>query len=184
MKIRKYETRDKAACRRICSECATGLKEGEGYREASFALYCDLYTDYESGSCFVAVNDYDEPVGYAFCAPDPVRYNETFKSVYGKKLMLTAPDVWLTQTLIAKKLLKIAGEYPARIVLNVLPAGQRMGIGGALRAKLAEYLAAEGVKGVVALCPAKNVRATGFFEKSGFTEYKKVYGYKVYTLKI
>lgn len=184
MKIRKYEARDKAACRRICSECAAGLKEGDGYREADFALNCDLYTDYGSEGCFVAVNDYDEPVGYAFCAPDPVRYNETFKSVYGKKLMFTAPDVWLTQTLIAKKLLKIADEYPARIVVNVLPAGQRMGIGGALKAKLAEYLAAEGVKGAYAPVPAKNRKAVSFFEKNGFTEYKKFYGYKVYTLKI
>lgn len=180
MKIRKYEARDKAACRRICSECAAGLKEGESYREADFALYCDHYTDFESGSCFVAVNDYDEPVGYAFCAPDMGRYNEIFRSAYGRKLMLTAPDVWLSQTLLKKKLLKIAEFYPARTVFNVLPAGQRMGIGGALKAKLKEYLAEQGVKGFFALCPAKNVKAAGFFEKNGFKEYKKFFGYKIY----
>ena len=180
MKIRKYEARDKAACRRICSECAAGLKEGDGYREADFALNCDLYTDYGSEGCFVAVNDYDEPVGYAFCAPDMVRYNEMLKTAYGKKLMLTAPDVCLTQTLIAQKLLKIADEYPARIVVNVLPAGQRMGIGGALATKLKEYLAEQGVKGFFALCPAKNLKAAGFFEKNGFKEYKKFFGYKIY----
>lgn len=184
MKIRKYEARDKAACREICSRCAFGLKEGAGYREANYALYCDLYTDYGSEGCFVAVNDYDEPVGYAFCVTDMKKYNAIFKTAYGKKLMLTAPDVWLTQTLIAKKLLKIADEYPARIVVNVLPAGQRMGIGGALKAKLAEYLAAEGVKGAYAPVPAKNRKAVSFFEKNGFSEYKKFYGYKVYTLKI
>lgn len=184
MKIRKYEARDKAACRRICSECAAGLKEGESYREAYFALNCDLYTDYGSEGCFVAVNDYDEPVGYAFCVTDMKKYNAIFKTAYGKMLMLTAPDVWLTQTLIAKKLLKIADEYPARIVVNVLPAGQRMGIGGALATKLKEYLAEQGVKGFFALCPAKNAKAAGFFAKAGFTLYKKLFGYAVFTIEI
>ena len=184
MKIRKYEARDKAACRRICSECAAGLKEGESYREAYFALNCDLYTDYGSEGCFVAVNDYDEPVGYAFCATDVKKFNEIFKTAYGKKLMLTAPDVWFTQTLIAKKLMKIADVYPARTVFNVLPEGQRMGIGAALKEALIGQLAAAGIKGAFALCPVKNAKAAGFFAKAGFTLYKKLFGYAVFTIEI
>ena len=184
MKIRKYEARDKAACREICSRCAFGLKEGAGYREANYALYCDGYTDNGSEHCFVAVNDYDEPVGYAFCATDVKKFNEIFKTAYGKKLMLTAPDVWFTQTLIAKKLMKIADVYPARTVFNVLPEGQRMGIGAALKEALIGQLAAAGIKGAFALCPAKNAKAAGFFAKAGFTLYKKLFGYAVFTIEI
>ena len=55
MRIRKYSFADKAACRDICLRCARGLKDGDGYREANYALYCDSFSSSQQAESQKAV---------------------------------------------------------------------------------------------------------------------------------
>lgn len=180
MRIRKYLFADKAACRDICLRCARGLKDGDGYREANYALYCDSFLDNGAEGLFVAVNDYDEPVGYVFSA-NVAEYVENFRNRYRKKLLFTAPDVLLAETVTERQLMKLKDEFPVLTVVNVRPEGQRIGIGGDLLKTLKDHLVAASVRGVVAVCPSKNTQACGFFVKNGFAERKKVFGYTFFT---
>ena len=155
-------------------------------RDALFAAYLDYYLDCESEFCFVAANDAGTPVGYVICAPDFKKYSERFfsnKLPYSAKLIKSDPGVWLAKKAETLLLKKTAAEYPAHLHIDILPEGQRIGIGTALVDALKEKLRAHGVPGVFLLCSAKNEKGVNFYRKYGFKELKKLPGSIVFGLK-
>ena len=142
MHIRQYRPSDKQALRRVCAVTAPAYST-DARRDALYAAYLDYYIDCEPEYCFVAATDADEAVGYVICAPDFKRYRESYFSKrlpYSAKLLKSAPDVWLSKRAEAMIVKKIALRYPAHLHIDILPEGQRMGLGTALIDKLREKL--------------------------------------------
>ena len=178
MKIRAYEPRDKEALRNICSKTAPSF-DTDKKRDALFAAYLDYYIDSEGEYCFVAVNEADIPIGYVISAPDYDRYNARFFSKelpYSGKLFRSDPRIWLSLKATAIFVRKLKKRYPAHLHIDILPEGQRMGIGTALVDRLREKLRSEGIPGVFLICGAKNEKGVNFYRKYGFKEIKKLPG--------
>ena len=184
MHIRQYRPSDKQALRRVCAVTAPAYST-DARRDALYAAYLDYYIDCEPEYCFVAATDADEAVGYVICAPDFKRYRESYFSKrlpYSAKLLKSAPDVWLSKRAEAMIVKKIASRYPAHLHIDILPEGQRMGLGTALIDRLREKLSSDGIPGVFLVCGASNVKGVGFYRKYGFEEVKKIPGSIVFAI--
>lgn len=185
MEIRQYRPEDKIALRRVCSVTAPAFSTDKE-KDALYAAYLDYYLDCESEYCFVAANDDGVPIGYVICAHDYGEYARRYFSrelPYSTKLLKSAPKVWLSKKAEAALTKKVAAEYPAHLHIDILPEGQRMGIGTALIDKLKEKLASSGIGGVYLVCSAKNEKGVNFYRKYGFKEVKKLPGSIVFGLK-
>ena len=175
MEIRPYQEKDRERMHKICFETSTGFNSEKG-KVVLYTMYCDYYINEEPESCFVAVNENDEAIGYIICAPDDERYQRIFKEKYAPilkkaslfKYLFHYAGEWYTKK--ARKL------YPAHLHIDILEEGQRKGLGTALVDTLVAYLKGKGVKGLHLGCSASNEKGVNFYRKYGFKEYDNKFG--------
>jgi len=181
--IRKFESRDREAVRRIfhdtalIGEPASVFFEGE---EAFSDALTSYFTDYEPQSCFVAESG-TQVIGCLMGAKDKVRAEKIFNAKIAPGLLRKA----FRDGLILKKknivfLLRclsdalrgrlfapdFAKEYPAILHINVGKGFRGQDVGGALMDSYLAYLKQEKVMGVhlATLSDA----AASFFKRQGF----------------
>ena len=181
--IRKYESRDRPAVRRIC--CDTALM---GEPSAIFfdddEIFADAltayFTDYEPESCLVAEQG-QTIVGYLIGAKDVKRMDKIFAGKIAVPLLIKALQ---RGALIRKKnvqfllrvfLSLIKGEfktpafskdYPATLHINITKECRMAGIGSKLINTYLDYLRAQEVKGVH--FATMSDKAGRFFSKLNF----------------
>lgn len=175
MEIRPYQPKDYERMHKICYETSSGFDSEDG-KKILYTMYCDYYINEEPESCFVAVNDDDEAVGYIICAPDDERYQRVFKEKYAptlKELSLFKYLFHYAGEFFAKKIRK---NYPAHLHIDILPEGQRQGLGTSLMDTLIAHLKGRGVKGVHLGCGASNQKGVNFYRKYGFKETPPFFG--------
>lgn len=166
-RVRRYSLRDKDSVRRLCLDnCDSELRDEKALASV-LCLYCDYYLDNEYESCFVAVDERDEVIGYLLCAPDFEKYKTVFGDVY-----VRAAEEYGAKAFVEAKMNMIpysmfSAEYPAHIHMDVAKAYQREGIGTRLLSSAKIDLAKNGVKGIMLVCGNDNETGKSFYEKSG-----------------
>ncbi|MBF0123520.1 MAG: GNAT family N-acetyltransferase [Candidatus Omnitrophica bacterium] len=181
--IRKYDARDRSMVRQIC--CQTALMGEPSViffdDDEIFADALTLYfTDYESGSCFVAEYE-NRVVGYLLGSNNMKRMDQ----MTVKKIVLPLLIKALRRgTLLHKKnmaflfhifLSLVKGEfkapiflidYPATLHINIIQEYRALGVGSKLIRAYLDYLKEEGAKGVHFATMSE--KACPFFKKNSF----------------
>ena len=181
--IRKYDSRDRSAVRRICCETAL-MGEPSAIFFDDDEIFADAltayFTDYEPESCFVAEYG-NNVIGYLLGAKDVRRMDKIFADKIAMPLFI---KVLRRGALIRKKNVKflsrvflslVKGEfktpvfskdYPATLHINVIKDCRVAGIGSKLINAYLEYLRAQAVKGVH--FATMSDKAGQFFKKQNF----------------
>lgn len=174
--IRKYRPEDKEAVRKICIETSAFDVNKKNMKRFLSLMYSDYYTTFAQGSCFVAVDEEENVVGYLLCATDFFAYHQCFKHFYqneidklGLKYALMSRNEILLHMLFAKK-------YPAHLHIDLTAACRRQGVGSRLIAALKEDLKEKGIHSVMLSCGASNTAAVRFYEKNGFKTVRNIVG--------
>lgn len=183
MKIRPYQQKDFDRMHKICFETSSGFESEKG-KVALFATYCDYYINEDAESCFVAVNDLDEAIGYVICAPDDKKYQRVFKEKYAPILKKASPIRYIFHVANEWLCKKIKKEYPAHLHIDILPEGQRQGLGTALIDRILTHLKENGVPGVYLVCGAGNEKGVNFYRKYGFKELAHKFGSVTFGIKL
>ncbi|RKN11119.1 GNAT family N-acetyltransferase [Streptomyces radicis] len=182
--IRGYAPGDLEALRDICVR--TGLVGGDAtghYADPAIlpAIFAEPYAAFDPGLVFVA-DDGTRAIGYVVATDDSVAFFERFAAEWAPALAErfpapegepATPDDELRDLLHhAGRMLVpgIAAGYPAHLHIDLLPEGQRRGLGRRLMDALFDALRARGVPGVhLGMSPA-NTNARAFYDRIGFTE--------------
>lgn len=181
--IRKYNSRDRSAVRRICCETAL-MGEPSAIFFDDDEIFADAltayFTDYEPESCFVAEYG-NNVIGYLFGAKDVRRMDKIFADKIAMSLFI---KVLRRGALIRKKNVKflsrvllslVKGEfkapafskdYPATLHININKKCRMTGIGSKLINAYLDYLRAQEVKGVH--LATMSDKAGQFFKKQNF----------------
>ncbi|MDD5129459.1 MAG: GNAT family N-acetyltransferase [Candidatus Omnitrophica bacterium] len=188
VKIRKFETKDRAAVRRIAhdtalmGESAALFFQGREVISDAFSLY---FTDYEPGSCFVAEAN-DQIVGYLIGAKNKLTAEAVFNCRIALPLFLKAlkSGIFLkikNLSFIFSCLLDLFRNgiktpdfncaYPATFHLNIKDGFRGQDIGAWLVRHYLDYLKAEGIHGVH--LATMSDRAANFFLAQGFQQLYK-----------
>jgi GNAT superfamily N-acetyltransferase len=191
--IRTCRPGDLAALREICVR--TGYRGGDAtgrYRDPQVlpAVYAEPYAVLASGIAFVADTG-EHVIGYIVGTADSAAFyaalrTEWLPTVAGR-FPAPAPDAPpddLDATIRRvlhhpERMLvpEIAARYPAHLHIDLLPEGQRRGLGRRLMNAYLDVLRQRGVPGVhLAMDPA-NTGARVFYERLGFTELPHPDGY-------
>lgn len=175
--IRKAALKDLDACRHICIETAMWSDiSKESVRRYLTKSFCDPYIEHFIDSCFIA-EDTEGVFGYIICAPDYGRYSKVVDKYYSAGAKKS-----FFQRL--KKLLSLSSEkkrverYPAHLHINILPRGQKRGVGKALMKALFSELQGLNVEGIHLGVDGRNKNAMSFYEHLGFKRTDKAaWGY-------
>lgn len=169
MDIRKVQEKDRENLRQVCIETSAFVLKNETDEKVLTLLYIEPYMDTEPDSCFVAVDENDEAVGYIACAPDFDRYKKNFMQSHFKQIWklkpFTAFKRWV-EFLIDAPLKK---KYPAHLHINLFASHQKMGLGTKLVDALYAHLKEIGVPAVYLRCGKNNKKGMNFYKKYGFT---------------
>jgi GNAT superfamily N-acetyltransferase len=181
--IRKFNVHDRLDVRRI--SCETAFLENAGRSLFDSEILADsltlYFTDYEPGSCFVAV-DNDRVVGYLTGASDIAMMNRIimrriapgliFKALRKGIFLRENNNIFLLNLLMSY----IKGEFfmpdfskkfPAILHINIDKNHERQGVGSRLIGQYLNFLRTKGVFGVH-LCTISE-RGKTFFMKQGFS---------------
>ena len=181
--IRKYDSRDRAAVRRIC--CGTALMgEPSSIFFDDDEIFADAltsyFTDHEPESCFVVEYD-NNVIGYLFGAKDARRMDKIFANKSAMPLLIKAlrrgvffrknnvkflSRVFLSLVKGEFKTPDISKDYPATLHINITKEYRTAGIGSQLINAYLDYLRAQEVKGVH--LATMSDKAGQFFKKQNF----------------
>ncbi|MDT0269204.1 GNAT family N-acetyltransferase [Streptomyces sp. DSM 44915] len=182
--VRGYRPTDRAALEDICVRTAHAGADATGhYREPEIfpAIFATPYAVLEPELTFVADNG-ERAVGYIVGTADSTRYYAEFRerwlpTVADRFPAPTPPfagaDDGLRHLLHhAEDMLvpEIAAEYPAHLHIDLLPEGQRQGLGRRLMTAFTDALRARGVPGLHLSMNPANTNARAFYDRIGFTE--------------
>ena len=181
--IRKYDSRDRPAVRRICCETAF-LGEPSAVFFDDDEIFADAltayFTDYEPELCFVAEYD-NKVIGYLIGAKDVRRMEKIFVGKIAIPLLIKALR---RGALISKKNMKflarillslVKGEfktpvflkdYPATLHINIIKEYRAAGVGSKLINAYLDNLRALGIMGVH--FATMSDKASQFFSKLNF----------------
>jgi len=187
-RIRKFETKDRAAVRQIAhdtalmGESAALFFQGQEVISDAFSLY---FTDYEPGSCFVAeVNG--QVVGYLIGARKKICAEAVFNGQIALPLFLKAlkdgiflniKNIIFILSCLRDLLINgiktpdFSSKYPATFHLNIQNGFRGRDLGSGLIAAYLTYLRAEKIAGVH--LATMSDQAAKFFSACGFSQLYK-----------
>ncbi len=189
--IRKYRDRDREAVRKICLDTAV-LGEPVDVlfddRDIAADILISYYTDFEPGSCFVAVSG-EKVIGYlAGCVDFSRRRRAMLLSIIPRVLaraasrsVLFRKKTFLLGKSFAPALIRgefrrpdFSIDYPASLHINVETGFRGRGVGPGLLDEYVNYLRVKKIKGV--MLETKSRKAAKFFESAGF---KVLYSHRI-----
>ena len=168
--IRPYRDGDCPYVQKICIETAgSRFVKTPRKQRAAAAAFCRYFIERCPETCFVAVNESDEPVGYILCTPTFGRWCRYAPEQFG----VGFPYAFLWSLGSMSGAVPYLKNYPAHLHINLLPPYQRMGLGRKLMQTLEEALRQRNCPGV-SLCLGKdNHGAQLFYESCGFKKLGK-----------
>jgi len=167
-RIRKYSLRDKDSIRKICLDNANLPERDNNTLSATLLMYCDCYLENESGTCFVAVDEKDEVIGYLLCAPDYERFSEVYNRDYLPKAFEYGTKAYVDAKMNMMSYAMYKTMYPAHFLLNVEKAYQRQGIGTKLVEMMKKDLLTKTINDVITIVREDDEAGIAFCEKNGF----------------
>lgn len=166
--IRKYQSKDKEAVRKILVETSRLPNKTETDIKLLQVLYNDYYIECEPEHCFVAVNEEDEAVGYIICAADYKTFFKRFMKFYMPDLKELGMKYYIQGFMDIMGHALYAKKYPAHLHINVLNVCQGQGTGTKLMDSLKNELKSNGINGLMLSCAADNDGAIRFYKRNGF----------------
>ena len=180
--IRPYEPGDLADLHDICIR--TGLAGGDAtghLRDPDIlpVLFAAPYAEFDPGLVFVADNG-KRVIGYIVGAADSTayyarlrdrwlpRYAERFPAPAGPPGDLDELFADLLHRSEQMLIPEIAADYPAHLHIDLLPEGQRQGLGRRLMNAYVDALRQRGVPGVHLTMSVENTNARAFYDRVGF----------------
>jgi GNAT superfamily N-acetyltransferase len=180
--IRKFESKDRDAVRRISCETAFQEADRQGFIDDDEVLADALtvyYTDYEPESCFVAVA-HDQVIGYIIGTKNVARMERIFSKQILPKLLIKAfkrgfflkSKTWRLFFNVIKSGLKgefyaphFSAEYPAMLHINIDKDYRGRQVGKRLINCYLEFIKYQGIAGVHFGTVSEGAKA--FFLKAG-----------------
>jgi ribosomal protein S18 acetylase RimI-like enzyme len=183
--IRPYKQVDRNAVREIAYETSQRASDGSPLltdRQLLADILTTYYTDYEPGSCWVAVQN-GKVIGYLSGCTNTARYNRLIALRVLPATVISAVargTLWRLETrrmfnaLLRTAFARFRGDkvdlepYPAHLHINLSSAARGRGLGRKLVDRFLEMLIELKVAGVHASVRADNEAALGFFMHMGF----------------
>ncbi len=182
--IRPYEPGDLDDLYDICKR--TGLTGGDAtghFRDPEIlpVLFAAPYAEFDPGLVFVADNG-KRAIGYIVGAADSPAYYAELRARwlprYAERFPApTGPPGDMDEVIAdllhhAERMLipEIAEDYPAHLHIDLLPEGQRQGLGRRLMHTFFDALRQRGVPGVHLSMNVANTNARAFYDRIGFTQ--------------
>jgi len=166
--IRKYDSRDRPAVRRICCETAF-LGEPSAVFFDDDEIFADAltayFTDYEPELCFVAEYD-NKVIGYLIGAKDVRRMEKIFVGKIAIPLLIKALRILLSLVKGEFKTPVFLKDYPATLHINIIKEYRAAGVGSKLINAYLDNLRALGIMGVH--FATMSDKASQFFSKLNF----------------
>ncbi|RCK60254.1 N-acetyltransferase [Microbacterium sorbitolivorans] len=140
-------------------------------------IYLLPYLDRHPDLAFVAENDAGRAVGYIIGTDDTDAFDAWFARTWwpSRRATYSGSANPRQRELVAVADARRAGSafanvYPAHLHIDLLPETQGKGMGRMLIARLADALAARGVRGLHAVASSDNAGAVAFYPRLGFVE--------------
>lgn len=182
--VRRYRPADREALADVCVRTAHAGGDATGrYREPEIfpAIFATPYAELEPDLVFVA-DDGERAIGYIVGTADSTRFYAAFRERWLPTVAdrfpaptppVHGPDDGLRYLLHhAEEMLvpEIAAEFPAHLHIDLLPEGQRQGLGRRLMSTFVAALRERGVPGLHLSMNPANTNARAFYDRIGFTE--------------
>lgn len=167
-RVRRYSLRDKDSIRKLCLDNCDLENRSEENLSAVLLMYCDYYLECEQNTCFVAVDEKDEVIGYILCAPDFEIYKERFNKDFRTEAINYGIENYVAAGMNMIPYSMYKDLYPAHFHIDVASDYRRQGIGTKMLAILKKELSASGIKGIMCVCGENNESGIAFYEKNGF----------------
>lgn len=167
-RIRRYSLRDKDSIRKICLDNAKteGLEEND--LSNLLLMYCDYYIENEQETCFVAVDEKDEVIGYLLCAPDYEKFSRIYAEEYVPKAVGYGIKNYVDAKMYPMSFAMYKTMYPTHFQMAVAEEYRQQGIGTKLLDVMKKDLLVKGKNKVMLICNGENYGAIEFCEKYGF----------------
>lgn len=179
--IRAYRPTDRESVYDICLRTGDNGDDATAEytnRELLGSVYAGAYVDLRPELAFV-LDDGDRAIGYVLGADDTLAFEAECETAWWPGLRERFPlgseredsaDAAMIRLIHRPEVTpaKLASLYPAHLHIDILPAGQGVGLGGALIRRLLAELTERGVPAVHLGVSAANTRAIGFYEHLGF----------------
>ncbi|GGO63910.1 hypothetical protein GCM10010910_17570 [Microbacterium nanhaiense] len=180
MNIRGYEPRDLEHLVEVGVRTADVGGDATGMLDDDrlwAEIYLLPYLDRHPDLAFVAENGAGREVGYIIGTDDTDAFDAWFARTWwpSRRAAYSGSANPRQRELVASADARRAGSafanaYPAHLHIDLLPETQGKGMGRMLIARLADALAARGVRGLHAVASADNAGAVAFYPRLGFVE--------------
>jgi ribosomal protein S18 acetylase RimI-like enzyme len=175
--IRKARITDLEACREICIATAEGRNLSTSKKRAALCnRFCDPYIEKFTDNCYVAESRTEGVFGYILCAPDIDEYASVVKKHYAKALYKLSFGEAVQRRFEIPLSKSYKKEAAAHLHIDILPIGQKQGVGGKLVRTLLESLEKNRINGVALGVGTANKNAVSFYKHIGFTILKSLPG--------
>jgi ribosomal protein S18 acetylase RimI-like enzyme len=193
--IRPYQAKDRDAVADICARTAAGGQDARGIYSDDLLMpdvYCLPYVTYAPDLAWVVVDDGgaggERPIGYVVAVADTRGFVDWYESEWAPGFRARHPrpgpmgrDYPYSEEALVRdggdpgRMLRgitpeELAEYPAHLHIDLLPQGQRRGLGRRLLDTLRAALAERGVPGVHLGMDPANTGARAFYDAYGFRE--------------
>ncbi len=169
MSIRKYEPKDYQQVVNICLDSYDPEFQALPVNQYVKLMFCRYYIEKEPDNCFVVTDDNDVAMGYVYGAEDYDSYHrnmtEYLQGIAEINNGMYIPDAYVE--MYNHHIYK--DEYPAHLHIDIFGEFRSKGYGSDLIDAFCKNLKAKGIKGVMLIVGADNIRAQKFYEKNGFT---------------
>lgn len=168
-RIRRYSLRDKDSIRKLCLDnYEIENREDTDTLASILLMHCDCYIDKMPETCFVAVDEKDEVIGYCLCAPDFEEYNKVYSEEYLTEAVSYGVKNYIDAKMNLMNYAMYKSMYPAHIIINVEDCYRRKGIGTKLMEIIKKELKAKDIHAVMTVCAEGNEGVIAFLEGCGF----------------
>jgi ribosomal protein S18 acetylase RimI-like enzyme len=194
MNIRAYQGADMANLYDICLQTGAAGKDATGLIDADLLghIFAAPYAASEAELCFMLTRS-GSPIGYVLGTKDSKQFESYFNRVWCPPLLTRYPHIKDGEVSFQQSMTgllhagyaapDIASEYPAHLHINILPAGQRMGMGSLMLHTFISKLRSMDVPGVHLEVSKRNSNAIAFYVRFGFTRLKESAGGIIFGMK-
>lgn len=166
--IRPYDVKDRDRVQALCLTNAGCAEASADMQQYILNMYCNYYIDCEPENCFVAVDDYDNAIGYIICAQNCDYYEKRFAEDYLPAMLELGLKYYVDAKLDIISHTMFKNDYAAHLHIDILDGYRGQGIGTELIDTLKNHLRSKGLRSVMLVVGADNEGGIRFYERNGF----------------
>lgn len=168
MAIRKYIEKDYNDVVNVCLDTCDPAVQQTPLNRYVKLMFCRYYIEKEPDNCVVLTDENDVAVGYVYGSQDYDFYHKNMAE-YLQAISELENGQFISHSYVEMYNHYIyKDEYPAHLHIDIFGEHRSKGYGSHLIKAFCENLKSKGIKGVMLIVGADNVRAHKFYEKNGF----------------